>query len=74
MHPRAHDYWPDLTGMPDGWRLFRIEWSCGRALVDLRRLQDNAMARSSGNHRTPAAAFMDACARARTTPASAAAA
>jgi hypothetical protein len=61
-------YWPDLKTLPSGWRLFRIEWSCGRATADLHRNDDNAMARSGGNHRTPASAFNAACEIARKMP------
>lgn len=52
-------YWPGLNGLPSGWELFRIEWSCGRSLVELHK--GRSMVRSSGAHRTPAGAFTQAC-------------
>lgn len=59
---RAPIYWPDLRQLPSGWKLFRIEWSCGRSLVELHK--GNSMVRSSGQHRTPSSAFTQACERA----------
>ena len=32
MKPVAPSYWPDLTALPAGWRLTRIEWSGDRAV------------------------------------------
>lgn len=57
----APEYWPDLTLLPDGWRLFRIEWMSGRSMVELRRRSDNALVRSTGQHRLPSGAFAAAC-------------
>lgn len=57
-------YWPNLCLLPPGWHLFRIEWSCGRVVCDLHRNGDNALARSSGHHRSPRGAFEHACLRA----------
>jgi hypothetical protein len=66
--PVAPDYWPDLTQMPDGWRIVQIMWQNGRALVELRRNSDALSVWTSGNHRTPGGAFDVACKTARRTP------
>ena len=58
------EYWPDLTLLPEGWRIAHIAWESGRALVMLERNRDEAEAYSTANHRTPAGAFADAVAKA----------
>lgn len=53
----ADSYWPDLSLLPEGWRIVAISWGAGRATVRLLRLRDNRAVETSGNHHTPNGAF-----------------
>jgi hypothetical protein len=57
----APDLWRlPVEEIPSGWRLSDLQFALGRATAIVRQNSDNKMIRSSGNHRSPAAAIRDA--------------
>lgn len=58
-------YWPDLTQIPDGWRIVKLEWMQGRSKVTMLRGMDKRTVTTSGNHWQPSGAFQAALATIR---------
>ncbi len=53
-------YWPDLSKLPPGWRLVKIEWVGGRPRLWLEHQADRRQISSTPHHRSPASAFRQA--------------